>query len=174
MLSLFFLLPLFPLWVELLLCCRPCVDYYWSTDTEVRKVRSNASVCCWIWRYFLITRVSGIFWHGLQSSVDMPPRFKLRLWYKLGQFCHIPFTEHNVAIAANQELLHPRPYRPIEKPTFHHINNQAQKNGLTKKKKIQSIQNVSVKCFKEQGLYESMGRAEARPQYAALPCLCSH
>lgn len=54
-----------------------------------------------------------------------------------------------------------------------HINNQAQKNSLTKKEKKQSIQNVSVKCFKEHSLYESMGRAVARPQHVALPS-CIH
>lgn len=53
-----------------------------------------------------------------------------------------------------------------------HRNNQAQKNSLIKEK-TQSIQNVSVKCLKEQGLSESMDRAEARSQCAALPCLCS-
>lgn len=80
-----------------------------------------------------------------------------------------------MASAADQELLHPRPYRPIQKPTFPRIKKkQAQKNSLTKEEKMQSIQNVSIKCFKEQGLYESMGRAEVRSQYAALPCLCPY
>lgn len=60
------------------------------------------------------------------------------------------------------------------KPKTHssHRNNQAQKNSLIKEK-TQSIQNVSVKCLKGWGLSESMGRAEARSQCAALPCLCS-
>lgn len=53
-----------------------------------------------------------------------------------------------------------------------HRNNQAQKKSLTKEK-TQSIQNVSVKCLKERGLSESTGRAEARSQCPALPCLCS-
>lgn len=119
------------------------VSYCCKIHAGVTKVRSDASLCSAVWRTFLLYMVC-------RTSESRPPHLGWAVIIQTGVNLSYSIYRTQCGHCSWSRATPSTSIQAKSKTHSSHRNNQAQKNSLTKKEQTQSIQNVSVKCLKEQ------------------------